>query len=208
MVPVPTYIYHITHGRNLSSILAAGGLQAYSALQQAKVSYVNMAHQSIQQRRANKRVRCGPGGTLHDYVPFYFAPRSPMLYTISQGNVEGYAEGQRPVIHLVSTVEKVRSAGHDYVFTDGHGIIDVTKFFTDPAQMDQIDWDVVGSREWYDTPDKPDRKRKWQAEFLVHRFFPWQLVTEIGVIDARVKARVEEILTTAEHKPVVNVRTE
>ena len=26
-----------------------------------------------------------------------------------------------------------------------------------------------------------DRKRKRQAEFLVHKFFPWQLVTEKGI---------------------------
>jgi hypothetical protein len=30
-----------------------------------------------------------------------------MLYTIHRGNVEGYSEGQLPVLHLVTSVEKV-----------------------------------------------------------------------------------------------------
>lgn len=39
------------------------------------------------------------------------------------------------------------------------------------------------ARYWYDTDDDPDRKRRRQAEFLVHDFFPWELVSYIGVYD-------------------------
>ncbi len=53
----------------------------------------------------------GPSGTLDDHVPFYFAPRSPMLYSIHGGYVEGYVVGQRSVIHLVSSAEAVSAAG-------------------------------------------------------------------------------------------------
>ncbi|MBZ8182847.1 DUF4433 domain-containing protein [Oscillatoria salina IIICB1] len=85
---MPTPIYHITHVNNLSSILNSSGLIAFNQLKQQRANYTDIAHQTIQDRRARKQVPCGAGGVLHDYVPFYFAPRSPMLYTINRGNVQ------------------------------------------------------------------------------------------------------------------------
>ncbi len=67
--------------------------------------YTSIAHQNIQDRRAYTQVPCGPRGWLHDYVPFYFGVRSPMLFTISRGNVEGYDRDQEDVIYLVSTAQ-------------------------------------------------------------------------------------------------------
>ena len=71
---------------------------ATNSLRRQRINYVDIAYQGIQDRRATTRVPCGAEGVLHDYVPFYFAPRSPMLYTIHKGNVESYREGQAPVI--------------------------------------------------------------------------------------------------------------
>ena len=67
-----------------------------------------------------RKVRTAAKGTLADYVPFYFAPRSPMLYTIHGGNVAGYTEGQKPVVHLVSSVDAAVALGKPWCFTDGH----------------------------------------------------------------------------------------
>lgn len=74
--------------------MAIEGLLSYTALRRQRIGYTNIAHQNIQDRRAYRQVPFDPGGVLHDYVPFYFAPRSPMLYTISRGNVVGYEQGQ------------------------------------------------------------------------------------------------------------------
>lgn len=78
-MPIP--IYHITHIDNLTSILNLGGLMANSRLRRQRINYLDIAHERIQDRRARTSVPCGAGGVLHDYVPFYFAPRSPMLFT-------------------------------------------------------------------------------------------------------------------------------
>ena len=43
---------------------------------------IGMRH--IKERRARKIVPIVPGETLADFVPFYFAPRSPMLYAMSK----------------------------------------------------------------------------------------------------------------------------
>jgi hypothetical protein len=100
----------MTHISNLDAILATGALVATARLQAAETPFTNIAYSSIQGRRATTPVPCGPGGRLHDYVPFYFTNRSPMLYTINRGHVacEG---GQGALAHLVSTAQTVARAG-------------------------------------------------------------------------------------------------
>lgn len=187
-----TYIYHITHLGNLSGIIAAGGLHCDRTAQNAKA--VNIGHQHIKERRLNREVPLPPGGTVGDYVPFYFGPRSPMLFAIYRGNVEGYAEGQRPVIYLRSTVEAVNEAGLQWVFTEGHAEMAFTDFFNDLDDLDKIDWNLMNARYWNDTNDDPDRKRRRQAEFLVRDFFPWGLVSYIGVYDRSVVEAVTGVI--------------
>ena len=59
------------------------------------------------------------------------------------------------------------------------------------------------SRYWFDTPEDPDRKRRRQAEFLVHQFFPWNLISKIGVLDSVASAKAAEVIAKCEHKPNV-----
>jgi len=204
---VPLPIYHITPIDNLESILSAGGLLAYNVMLETGTNYTNIAYENIQYRRARIRVPCGAGGVLHDYVPFYFAPRSPMLYTINRGNVPNYTQGQEAVIHLVSHVEDIDARGDlDFVFTDGHAVMEFTTFFDDLNYLDNIDWDVMEARYWRDTNEDNDRKRRRQAEFLVRNFLPWELITEIGVMNSTIKANTENILQNFTHKPSVIVQ--
>ncbi len=184
MVPNPTFIYHFTDIQNLHSILRNKGLFCTNKLQENGSGFVNIAFEQIQYRRSEKRVPLPPYGNLHDYVPFYFAPRSPMLYTISQGNVPQYHSGQNQLIYLVSTVQQVILKQIPFVFTDGHAIISYSEFFNNPKDLGQIDWGIMDSRYWNDTTEYPDRKRKRQAEFLAFEFFPIESVMEIGVINA------------------------
>ena len=178
--PHPTPIYHITHVENLAPILLHGCLLAHNAIRQSNVAHRSVAYPSIQDRRAMVSVPCGPGGTLHDYVPFYFAPRCPMLYTINRGNVRGI-KNQQPIIHLVSTAQTVQAGGQPFVFTDGHGVMVVTEFFDNLADLNRVDWQIMRSPYWGDTRDDPDRKRRRQAEFLVYEGLRWNLISEIGV---------------------------
>ncbi len=202
-----TSLYHITHVNNLPAIMAAGGLHCVASLGgTADGMYLNIAHGHIQDRRARKTVPCGPGGTLHDYVPFYFAPRSPMLYVLRQGGVVGYAGGQVPIVHLVVEVEQVMQAGLSFVFTDGHAVIDISQFYMNLADLDKVDWAIMKERYWNDTNTDGDRKRRRQAEFLVHEFVPWNLVTEIGVANQAAAKVVAELLGPGIQVPVVSVQ--
>ena len=187
-----TYIYHITHLKNLQRIIAEGGLHCDRSAQ--KVKTVDIGHRHIKERRLNRAVPVGPGGTVGDYVPFYFATRSPMLFAISHGAVEGYTEGQKPVVYLRSTVQAVADAGLRWVFTEGHADLSFTDFFDELKDLDKVDWDLMRAKYWNDTDEDPDRKRRRQAEFLVHKFFPWELVSYIGVYDRSIAEAVAEII--------------
>jgi hypothetical protein len=118
-----------------------------------------------------------------------------MLFQLHTGRVEGYTEGQPPLIYLVSTAQAVAASGAGFVFSDGHGIAAYTSWYDDLAELVQVDWSVVNGRYWNDTPDHPDRQRRKQAEFLVHRQCAWPLVQEIGVLNEAIKGRVEGILS-------------
>ncbi|MEP0915360.1 DUF4433 domain-containing protein [Leptolyngbya sp. DQ-M1] len=203
---MPTRIFHITHIDNLPLILESGGLIAKSQLLKSSARHLDISYESVQGWRSRKAVPCGAGGVVHDYVPFYFAPRSPMLYTIHKGNVANYQGGQRPILHLVTTIEEIHAQELSFVFTDGHAIMDYSDFYDDLELLDEvIDWQVMKSQYWYDTDEDPNRKCKRQAEFLVHQFFPWHLITEIGAIDPAIQSQVNVILQNSQCETPVRV---
>ncbi len=80
------------------------------------------------------------------------------------------------------------------MFTEGHADIEFTDFFDDFKDLVKVDWDLMQARYWNDTNDDPDRKRRRQAEFLVHNFFPWDLVSYVGVYDRSVGETVSQIV--------------
>ena len=77
-----TPVYHITHSRNLSSIVSSQSLLSNRRLQQEGIQCRSIAHISIQDNRSTTQVPCGPGGDIHDYVPFYFAPLLLTIYLL------------------------------------------------------------------------------------------------------------------------------
>ena len=186
-------------------MIACEAMRTIADLTAGGTSYTGIAHQNIQDKRASTLVPCGPGGSLHNYVPFYFCVRSPMLFAIYRGIVDGYEQGQQAVIYLMSTVQDVISDQLEYVFTDGHGIMKFTKIYDDPAYFCEIDWPLMNARYWRDTIDDPDRKRRRQAEFLVQGGFPWRLVGAIVVMDDATRDQVQTLLQQSAHKPPVIV---
>ncbi len=98
------------------------------------------------------------------------------------------------MIYICSTAEAVEKAGLRWVFTEGHADMDFTDFFDDLEDLDKIDWNLMKAKYWNDTNDDPDRKRRRQAEFLVHEFFPWKLVSYVGVYDHSAAEVVGKVL--------------
>lgn len=196
------------HVDNLALCLQRGGLHAPNHCPRDSGVYRTIHNADVQSSRHVRGICCGPGGTAHDYVPFYFGTLSVMLLNLKTGRVAGYSEGQEPLLYLQTTAQTVAEAGLSYVFTDGHALARWTEFFDDLAELDRVDWGVVGQRYWKDTTEEPDRQRRKQAEFLVHRHLPWGLVERIGVYSSAMAARVQGIVAAAGlQTPVVEQRS-
>ncbi|MFZ2451621.1 MAG: DUF4433 domain-containing protein [Methylovulum miyakonense] len=200
-------LYHITHFDNLQAIVQAGGLVAHNEL---NTDHIDIAHQSIQDRRKTTPVPCSPYGVLHDYVPFYFCNRSPMLYAIHKNNIETYQGGQESIVYLVTDLTRIQQSGIPFVFTEGHAIIRFSEFYSQVSDLDKVDWQLMQSAYWFDTDEDPDRKRRRQAEFLLYQRCPWSLIVGIATFDEAMKTRVEKLLETQQcgHLPRVKVKTD
>jgi hypothetical protein len=185
-------VYHFTDVMNLEPMIDCGAVRCHRAAGTA----VNIGNESIKRNRTLIQVGCGLGGAVCDYVPFYFAPRSPMLYSIMRGNVEGVSSNQRRLVYLVSSTEAIYAAGHDCVFSDGNaGTFGLTRFESDSDLLaTHVDWSVMKLTMWNNTEADPDRMRRRMAEFLVHDQLPLELVSEIGVHDAKVGAWLREAI--------------
>jgi hypothetical protein len=193
-VPNPTYILRFIHVDNLNIYLRRGGLHAPNFTPEDGLEYKTIHNVDVQAKRRHQPIPCGPKGVIHDYVPFYFGPLSPMMLNLNTGRVAGYTEGQEPLIYLVSSCQLVEQAGVPFVFSNGHGIAAFTDWYGELTDLDKVDWEVVGQRYWTDNVNDMDRQRRKQAEFLIYRFCPWALIHSIVVIDAARKAQVEQIL--------------
>jgi hypothetical protein len=109
--PVPTPVYRMIYLANLDTILRRGGMHAPNHVPNDGLPYRTIHNVDIQNERHVRGVPCGPRGTLHDYVPFYFGYLSPMLFQLKTDRVPGYTEGQQPLVYLVSTIQVVTEAG-------------------------------------------------------------------------------------------------
>ena len=203
LAPQPTRLFHITAIANLPAIFAADALLSKNGGAAVGINYQNIAHAGAQGARAVRTVPNPPGGLVHDFVPFYFAPRSPMLYAIDGGRVAGCQWRQGDIVHFETTVQNVAEPGHPYVFYDRNATLAFSTAYTDLAYLDTaVAWDLLTEAPQLDgfckfwqssaaTTRYADRMERRQAEFLVKDTAALSCMTRLGVIDAARRAQVE-----------------
>jgi hypothetical protein len=119
-----------------------------------------------------------------------------MLYLINRRNPTTYDGGQEPVLHLVSSVERIAASNTPFVFTNRHAYLRTCQFYSDVSQLDELDWSTIRSRTWSNTEEDPDRQERKMAEFLAHRFVPWSAIEGIGVYSRSYVEDVQAILAS------------
>ena len=204
--PPKPKLYHIIHVDRLASVVADGQLWCDAEVQQRMRPGTTIGMSNIKERRLHSHLDCWPDLAVGDCVPFYFCPRSVMLYVIHKANNPEltYQGGQRPIVHLEADLhETVRWAdrnGRRWAFTLGNAGSSYFQDRCDLAELDEIDWNAVRARDWQNL------KEKKQAEFLVQQSFPWSLVRRVGVYSAKVLKQVRSAMSATSHQPTAKVK--
>jgi hypothetical protein len=201
--PEKALIWRIIHHDNLSWILDNGLHCATSTVQSPQ--YVNIGNDELIAKRAVRPVPIEPKGMLADYVPFYFTPFSVMMKNIHSG----WGVQQRPnadIVILVSSLFQVRSLGLSFVFTNAHAYPDWTNYYSDLAQLGQIDWEILQKRDFKRDPDDPRKMERYQAEALIHLHLPITGLLGIMCYTETMKQRIEQDLAVRGLALPVHVR--
>jgi len=168
--PEKALIFRITHVSNVPWILA-NGLHCSNS-DQSDPNYVQIGNVELIDRRATRVVPVPPGGTLSDYIPFYFTPYSPMLYNIKTGYNGITKRSMDEIAILVASLREVHRQGVPFVFTDRHAYLQTSEFPTNLDRLDQIDWAQLQARDFRRDPDDPGKVERYQAEALIYRSLP------------------------------------
>jgi hypothetical protein len=209
--PVPSNpkIYHIVHADRLPSIIRDGYLWSDGENQRRNSEGTTIGMGTIKARRLHQlTLSKWPDLHVGDCVPFYFAPRSVMLYMLHMGNHAEltYHGGQEPIIHLEADLRQTAAwaaaQGLRWAFTLSNAGSSYFEDRYDLAQFGDIKWDAVSATDWQEC------KEEKQAEFLIERQFPWGIVSRIGVNSAKIQNIVLEVLDSLEQKPPVEIHPE
>ena len=159
------YLYRMTHIDNVDHILAYGITHKKSA--QANPYYRTIGDNSLISRRDN--FITDSGRELGDYIPFYFGPRTPMLYVIQKGYNGVRMTPAEEIVYCVTSLAKIIESNLDYIYADGHATDGFTKFFSmnDMELIDsQVDFEATNANYWKKENDL-DFKRRKEAELLI-----------------------------------------
>ena len=202
-VPETIRLYHIVHVDKLASIIADGALWSDASVRDnpRPGTAVGMPH--LKERRLAQPLASRPDLMVGACVPFYFSPRSVMLYLLHRGNQVEYKGGQEPIVHLVidlyEVVEWAEGQGHRWAFTLSNAASGYFEDRADLGKLGEIDWTAVKSRDWQAVRDRK------QAEFLVERVVPWSLIRGVGVQTERMANRVARIISEGGQKTPTKV---
>lgn len=208
-VPDPVKLYHIVHLDRLPSIVADGFLWCDAEVVRRAPVGTTIGMSSIKQRRLNELLLSShPDLHVGDCVPFYFCPRSVMLYLIHQGNHPelAYRGGQGPILHFEANLHTVVTWANAqparWAFTNSNAGSRYFEDYNDLAHLDKVDWNAVQALQWTQC------KEGKQAEFLLEHRFPWHLIERIGVHSRAVYGQVVNAMPNHGHRPTVEIRPE
>ncbi|WP_228779798.1 type II toxin-antitoxin system toxin DNA ADP-ribosyl transferase DarT [Rouxiella silvae] len=207
-MPSRPKIYHILHVDRLSSVVQQGLLcDAEISTRANQGPMIGMSN--IKQRRLEElSLSSHPNLFVGQCVPFYFCPRSVMLYLIYRRNSElSYTGGQQPIIHLqldlYDTIRWAQQQGRRWSFTLSNA---GSNYFEDRCnlnQLNEINWSAVQSIQWGGDGGIKEAK---QAEFLLERDVPWLLIEKVGVFSNTEHQQVADILRGLAHRPDIEIQ--
>jgi hypothetical protein len=127
-----TLIYRIVHIDNLDYILQNNKLTTYGNVD-SDSNYVGIGEGELINLRTNHNISTTNSGIEYcpscDFLPFYFASKSVMLFRIKTGWNVAKVE-QEKIIYFVYKLSDIIDQVN-YLLTDGHGYARITQWFDD-----------------------------------------------------------------------------
>ncbi|MEX0943653.1 MAG: DUF4433 domain-containing protein [Pseudomonadales bacterium] len=197
-------IWRIVHRQNVPWILENGLHCSNSDVRDPE--FIQIGNEEIIEKRTGRDVPIHPGGSLSDYVPFYFTPFSPMMFNIHTGHGV-HRRDNREICILVSSLHKVQEAGVEFVFTDRHAYQPLAEYYSEIEDLVNVDWASLRERDFRRDPENPLKFEKYQAEALVYRHLPVECLIGIVCYDANSKEQLTDsanergIDLDIEHRP-------
>ena len=176
--PEKALIFRITHVDNLPWILDHG-LHCRNS-NEFDPNFVTIGNPDVISKRHTRKVELAPGGTLSDYVPFYFTPYSIMMLNIVTGHAGAPKREKQELVILVSSLYRLNDLGLPTLFTDRHAYPLFAKYSSDLADLGEIDWKLLQARDFKHDPNDPGKKERYQAEALVKDHVPIEALSGIG----------------------------
>jgi ssDNA thymidine ADP-ribosyltransferase, DarT len=207
-------IYHIVHVDRLASIAVDGYLFSDAVISERGGAGTTIGMGKIKERRLTLPIGCQPGLYVGKCVPFYWCPRSVMLFLIHRDNHPDltYHGGQEPIVHLeadlVRTIDWAEEHGKRWAFTLSNAGAYYFEDRCELGQLNEINWEAVSATKWSGRGVAAAAKEGKQAEFLIEDCFPWELVERIGVRSLAVVNRADQALAGNAHHPVIEVRAD
>lgn len=184
------YFYHFTHIDNIPSIVECGGLLSTNIKNRENIGHHNIANMSIQSRRSEMQVTAGPGGVVHDYVPFYFATVNPMLL----GLLNRKLVDQPYICFVAISIEKLLDERVVYTNASAN-TINSPDFYDDPKDLYQLEWELIDSRHWGEGSEAEKHQR--MAEVLVYGKVPLDWIECFIVFNNFAKKKIEDSFKNA-----------
>lgn len=180
------YGFRITHIDNIPYIDSTGFVLASSSL--ASTDYKPIGDNKVIEKR-----KTGINGIdLTQYIPFYFGPRSVMLYVIQHGYNGVERHNAEDIVYCVIRIKDLIENKTNCIFSDGHALSAITKLYTQeklPQLNEIISYNDVYARYWISEEDI-DLKRRKEAELLIEKALPKEHIRGYIVYNQRAKEKL------------------
>jgi hypothetical protein len=170
LTPEKALVFRITHIQNVPWLLDNGAHCAKSDCRDP--NFIQIGSPDLIGKRSNHPVSVHPFGTLGDYVPFYFTPKSVMLYNIRTGYNGIIQRRMSDIAILVTSLHKLVAAKIPFLFTDRHAYLVNAEPTSDLKDLDRLNWKILRTHDFKRDPDHPEKFEQYQAEALVYQCLP------------------------------------